>query len=43
MLAAAGSVGGDTRTAAGVGFNGFAGQGATVMVFGAPGEKEGSS
>lgn len=37
LLAAAGSVGHDVRTAAGVGFNGFAGQGATVMVFGAGG------
>ncbi|MBW0102400.1 hypothetical protein [Pseudonocardia sp. KRD291] len=41
LLAAAGSVGPGTGTAAGVGFNGFAGQGATVMVFGAPGTKEG--
>lgn len=43
LLAAAGSVGPGTATAAGVGFNGFAGQGATVMVFGAPGTTEGAA
>lgn len=46
LLAAAGSVGsgpGVPGTAAGVGFNGFAGQGATVMVFGAPGTREGAA